>query len=69
MDDLCKHCGKPESEHHAFVKLWPAPKGCQCARTWSRTIPAICAQYIAPFTSEDHCVVCHHDHACHAPKD
>lgn len=72
MPDLCKHCGKAESEHHAFKAKVPRarwPKGCVCKRSeWAIVAGPICDKFQrspdVPFCSR-----CEHDKACHAPKD
>lgn len=65
MADLCKHCGKPESEHHAFE----ARAGCACFRkSDTQPFPPPCGKYVAMAYSYSWCI-CGHDAACHAPKD
>ena len=61
----CKHCGKPESAHHAFE---PLPGNCQCDPFAWRSpddIPAVCAEYTAAGDAEKLCVHCDHMAACH----
>lgn len=70
MTDLCKHCGKPESEHHAFEAV-ERPVGCVCDPALWRTelpIPPVCGEYVS-FDDDDACRHCEHDRACHATKD
>lgn len=68
MADLCKHCGKSESEHHAF-EVRAIPAGCVCADGWPvGDVPAICDSFES-WTTARWCINCEHDRACHAPKD
>lgn len=69
MADLCKHCGKTESEHHAF-NAREIPRGCVCEpRDWGdpNNIPPVCRSYEADGWGL--CKRCEHDAACHATKD
>ena len=58
----CKHCGKPENEHHEFEPNWPS--WCKCdPHTWGKLPSPVCAE----FTGDDdqYCSTCEHDKACH----
>lgn len=70
MADLCRHCGKVEGEHHAFeaAKQWKLPPGCACDPLvyYAEPLP-ICDAY-RPFGTDDVCLNCEHDHACHKGK-
>ena len=63
--DICSKCGKPESEHHAFVPI-PRPKGCECnPKDWrdKNNIPAVCEKYVGD--SDGLCEKCEHLKECH----
>lgn len=71
MADLCKHCQRPESEHHRFearrVKL---PNGCVCNRgVHSNGVLRPVCNGFKRSRSATWCLICFHDRACHAPKD
>ena len=65
----CKHCGKPEAEHHAFEAL-TAPEGCVCAiGTWHEPPGPVCEAFQlgpAAYCRPGYCWNCAHDKACHA---
>lgn len=59
---VCRHCGEPESAHHAFDAEMPA--GCQCAPgEWGDYVLDVCARFEGPRGRP--CGVCEHDEACH----
>jgi hypothetical protein len=62
----CKHCGKPEAEHHEF-EANVRPEGCVCdLGTWLPLSPGhICGGFIGE-TDNAYCAECMHDKACHA---
>jgi len=62
----CRHCGCPESEHHAFEVL-TAPAGCVCdLGTWAPLLPGpICDGFVGE-NDGAYCGECLHDKACHA---
>ena len=67
---LCRKCGKPESEHCVF-KLEGAPEGCVCIPhswdAWGDKIPPICDSY-EEIPNLDRCNDCLHDRQCHKNK-
>ncbi len=66
MQIVCKHCGRPESEHHEFVA--EMPKGCVCVpATWLDVVEPACQEYVGDGTQ--YCTRCAHDKACHKPKE
>ena len=64
---VCKHCGKPESEHCIFEAGPEIPPGCVCDEgTWADKINPICEEYQGDGT--EYCQRCEHDAACHGGK-
>jgi hypothetical protein len=64
---LCRHCRKPESDHHEF-EPWVAPEGCVCdPGTWTTTngtiVTPICSEYKQ--YGDGYCITCGHDRECH----
>lgn len=61
---LCRHCNKPESEHHAF-EAQERPQGCVCdPGTWGGgPVGDICKLYVG--NGSTYCKTCEHDEACH----
>lgn len=63
---ICKHCGRPESEHCIFEAL-EIPKGCVCdLSTWDEGIAPICDKYEGD--GVEYCRRCEHDKECHMYK-
>ena len=65
--DRCKHCGKPESEHHAFVPFI-VPDRCECnPNDWlnPNDIPPVCNKF--ELGEYDLCKHCEHPKECHKP--
>lgn len=69
----CKHCGRPEEEHHAFDPDYKRPEGCQCEpREWlyPNDIPPVCNEYVEPISKFDgYCKTCEHGEKCHKRKE
>lgn len=65
MTALCRHCNKPESEHHEF-EAYVVPVGCKCdPREWKDDTPLpICGRYFEHTEFRD-CVTCQHPRECH----
>ena len=65
--DNCRHCGKPESEHHEFVP-WKRVPGCKCnPRDWrSWPAPTPCRAYAIDPGNLGLCRECEHPVECHA---
>ncbi len=60
---ICKHCGRPESDHCVF-ELLEIPDGCVCdPNTWDGEIAPICGEYQGD--GINYCDKCEHDKACH----
>jgi hypothetical protein len=65
MNDLCIHCGQPQSEHHEYETA-KRPAGCVCdANTWQdrTSIPAVCEEHVGGHY--ENCERCEHDFECH----
>ena len=66
-ENICRVCGRTESEHHAFEPEFEGgtPGNCQCdLETWrGGTITKICDSYDGD--GHQHCRNCEHDEACH----
>ena len=65
MTAVCKHCGRPESAHHAFEPILGRPAGCVCyGLTNKPIIHPICDEF-TPHNVWLYCTYCKHDEACH----
>lgn len=63
MTTLCRHCNKPEREHHEFQ---PSRPGCVCDPPWFDEIDPICGEFKeAVGMWEGRCETCRHDRECH----
>ena len=63
MTAVCKHCGRPESAHHAFEAMLGRPAGCVCYSPTVKYNP-ICDEF-TPHNVWLYCTYCKHDEACH----
>ena len=64
MTALCRHCNKPESEHHEF-EAYVVPVGCKCDLTeWNADPGPICAAY-DDGEGWGNCNKCEHLRECH----
>jgi len=62
---LCRHCGKPDDQHHGFEPRH-MPVGCVCTPgEWIDPVPAPCSCYVPRQGVASSCARCEHDEACH----
>ena len=62
MQKVCKHCGKPEAEHHDYEPTMP--EGCVCdPGEWGDNVTEPCEEYQGE--GGQYCKRCEHDKACH----
>ena len=70
-EQVCMICGKPRSEHHAFMAELVLPPGCQClpsmweelVRIWGDEVPPICDEFVE--SAVGFCARCDHEKECH----
>jgi len=69
-DNLCKHCGLPESDHHTFEPI-AKPAKCKCdPAVWENAdeITQVCGNYedaLFEEFPEGYCKQCYHPKDCH----
>ena len=65
----CRHCNRPEAEHHEYEAVVVLPPGCKCDPAHHPDGPLpICGEYRSWSERYDtECRNCDHERACHAP--